>query len=95
MCVREGKVTMDDKHAFELGSARQKSPVEKHSVKLNGRRTSVSLEGEFYDAFKDIASLQQCSVNDLASQVDKDRYADNLSSAIRLFVLRFYRRPLI
>jgi predicted DNA-binding ribbon-helix-helix protein len=93
MYVLKRQVAMDDMPAFELSSARQKSPVQKRSVRVNGRRTSVSLEGEFYDAFKDIASLHQCSVDDLAPQVDKDRHADNLSSAIRLFVLRFYRKP--
>lgn len=64
----------------------------KHSLTLRGHRTSVSLEDEFWDAFRDIATAEGRAINDLAAQIDEDRGADcGLASAIRLFVLRRLR----
>ena len=64
----------------------------KHSLTLRGHRTSVSLEDEFWDAFRDIATAEGRAINDLAAQIDEDRGSDcGLASAIRLFVLRRLR----
>ncbi len=65
----------------------------KHSVTLRGHRTSVSLEGDFWRAFQEIAAVQSLTLNALATRIDEDREADvGLASAIRVFVLRHYRR---
>lgn len=64
----------------------------KRSLTLRGHRTSVSLEDEFWIAFRDIAKLKNRPINDLAAEIDQDRGLDiGLASAIRLFVLRHYR----
>ena len=67
----------------------------KRSLTLNGHRTSVSLEDEFWSAFCDIAKAQGMAINALAAQIDADRdLATGLATSIRLFVLRHYRdRP--
>jgi predicted DNA-binding ribbon-helix-helix protein len=62
------------------------SIVRKHSVKISGHATSVSIETEFWEAFKNIASKKKLSINDLLSEIDKKR-TSNLSSAIRIFIL--------
>lgn len=62
-------------------------PVEKRSVLVAGHRTSVSLEPEFWDALKGIAARQGRSLNQLIAEIDAGRNG-NLSSAIRVFVLR-------
>ncbi|MFN3825885.1 MAG: ribbon-helix-helix domain-containing protein [Pseudorhodobacter sp.] len=69
---------------------------EKHSLTLRGHRTSVSLEAEFWQAFREIAALRGIGVNALAVEVDEAR-GDNpgLASAIRLFVLRHYRQAAV
>lgn len=65
---------------------------QKHSLTLNGHRTSVSLETEFWQAFRDIARERQLPINKLAEAIDSARGAEiGLASAIRLFVLRHYR----
>lgn len=65
---------------------------EKHSLTLRGHRTSVSLETEFWHAFRDIAALRNMPINALAIEIDESRASDiGLASAIRLFVLRHYR----
>ncbi len=64
----------------------------KHSLTLRGHRTSVSLEDEFWDAFREIAAQDDRAINDLAAEIDESRGDDcGLASAIRLFVLRRLR----
>ena len=66
---------------------------EKHSLTLKGHRTSVSLEPEFWAAFRDIAAEKSLPINALAAQIDADRGLDlGLASAIRVYVLNHYRR---
>lgn len=64
----------------------------KHSLTLRGHRTSVSLESEFWEAFRSIAAERGQSLNDLAAEIDGSRAPDTgLASAIRVFVLNRYR----
>jgi predicted DNA-binding ribbon-helix-helix protein len=60
----------------------------KRSVAIAGHRTSVSLEAPFWDALKDIAVIRGVSVQALIGEIDAGRGGANLSSAIRVFVLR-------
>jgi predicted DNA-binding ribbon-helix-helix protein len=61
---------------------------QKHSLTLKGHRTSVSLEDDFWFAFRDIAEEFGRPINDLAAEIDEMRGAEcGLASAIRLFVL--------
>lgn len=65
---------------------------QKHSLTLKGHRTSVSLEPDFWQAFRAIAREKQTSINALAARIDVDRGVEiGLASAIRLYVLRHYR----
>ena len=61
--------------------------LKKRSVDIAGHRTSVSVEAPFWDALRDIAEAKSQSVNQLIAAIDKDR-SGNLSSAIRVYVLR-------
>ncbi|MDO8875393.1 MAG: ribbon-helix-helix domain-containing protein [Pseudolabrys sp.] len=68
-----------------------KSPVIKRSIVIAGHKTSVSLEDAFWTALKEIAGLRDVTLSDLVASIDTDRRYGNLSSAIRIFVLDFYR----
>ena len=61
--------------------------MQKHSVTLSGHPTSISIEKEFWDILKKIAKNRNQTINSLSSDLDKKRDG-NLSSTIRLFVLR-------
>lgn len=61
--------------------------IKKRSVTVAGHRTSVSLESAFWDALAEIARARGLSINRLIADIDRER-AGNLSSAIRVFVLR-------
>jgi predicted DNA-binding ribbon-helix-helix protein len=66
------------------------SPIVKHSVAINGQKTSISLEEEFWRALKDIAQERGESLPRLLNSINFNRKPANLSSAIRVFVLRHY-----
>lgn len=67
-------------------------PPQKHSLTLNGHRTSVSLEPEFWAAFRAIAAEEGTPLNALAARIDAARPAGvGLASAIRVFVLARFR----
>ncbi len=64
----------------------------KHSLTLRGHRTSVSLEDEFWRAFRDIAREKELPINVLAAEIDAVRGPDiGLASAIRIYVLKHFR----
>ncbi|MGE0733898.1 MAG: ribbon-helix-helix domain-containing protein [Alphaproteobacteria bacterium] len=64
--------------------------MRKRSVTIMGHRTSVSIEDEFWEALRDLAAREGLTVKELIARVDSG--ADgNLSSALRLHVLRMLR----
>ena len=71
-----------------------KSPVVKRSIVIAGHKTSVSLEDAFWQGLKEIAVGRDLTLSDLVATIDTERQHGNLSSAIRLFVLDFYRNRL-
>ena len=67
--------------------------IAKRSVMIAGHRTSVSLEAPFWDALREIAEIRGKSVQSLIGEIDAERGDQNLSSAIRVFVLKTVRQP--
>jgi predicted DNA-binding ribbon-helix-helix protein len=68
-----------------------KSSIPKRTIFFNGKKTSVSLEDEFWNALKEIAEKRGKHLSDLAAAIDEQRERPNLSSALRLFVLDYYK----
>ena len=62
--------------------------VKKWSVVVNGKQTTLSLEDEFWSAFKMIASATGTSRRNILTELSKQH--TNLSSAVRLAVLTYY-----
>jgi len=63
----------------------------KRSLTLSGHKTSVSLEDEFWEMFREIARAEGRTLNALAAEIDAERGDVGLASAIRVFVLRHLR----
>ena len=59
----------------------------KRSLTIQGHRTSLSLEPEFWDALKQAATAEHKSLAALVGEIDAARSGRNLSSAIRVWVL--------
>ena len=68
-----------------------KSPVAKRSIVVGGHKTSVSLEEGFGSSMKEISHERSVTVSELIGEIDSNRQQGNLSSAIRLFVLDYFR----
>ena len=62
------------------------SEIKKRSVVIAGHRTSISLENLFWNTLRQSAEIRRKSVNQLVTEIDRDR-SGHLSSAIRTFVL--------
>jgi predicted DNA-binding ribbon-helix-helix protein len=70
-----------------------KSPIIKRSVAVNGHKTSISLEEPFWNEIKTIASQRHTTIAELITDVDRGKQAEaNLSSSLRVFILRHYQR---
>jgi predicted DNA-binding ribbon-helix-helix protein len=68
-----------------------KSPVVKRSIVVAGHKTSVSLEQAFWNGMKEISALRNMTLSELVGEIDGNRQRGNLSSAIRLFVLDYFK----
>jgi len=67
------------------------SAVQKRSVRIAGHPTSISLEDAFWEALRDIAGNRNIRLSELVEEIDATRDSQNLSSAIRVFILSAYR----
>lgn len=67
--------------------------MKKISVSLSGHQTSISLEEEFFTALQEIAKKENKSIASIIEHIDDNRDPDsNLSSAIRIWVLKKYQK---
>jgi predicted DNA-binding ribbon-helix-helix protein len=64
--------------------------MKKRSLTIDGHRTSISLEDEFWESLKHIVKLRECTLIDIIREIDEKR-SSGLSSAIRIFVLNYYK----
>ena len=69
-----------------------------HNVKrafvIAGHKKSISLEEIVWMSLKDIATRRDMTLFALLTNIASTKYQGSLSSAIRLFVLNFYRDQL-
>jgi len=63
----------------------------KRSVYVDGHKTSVSLENEFWDGLCEVARHKNLTASTLVATIASDRNRNNLSSAVRVFVLSHFR----
>ncbi|HCU06156.1 MAG TPA: aryl-sulfate sulfotransferase [Holosporales bacterium] len=66
--------------------------IQKRSLTLFSHRTSISLEPDFWHALNDIAKNKQLSLQKLIELIDQQRENNNLSSAIRIYVLHYFQK---
>ncbi|MFZ3247411.1 MAG: ribbon-helix-helix domain-containing protein [Pseudolabrys sp.] len=69
----------------------KKTDVIKRSIFINGHKTSLSLENEFWQGLREIAGRDRAAISTLVEQIDRARNTCNLSSAIRVFVFNHFR----
>ncbi len=63
--------------------------MKKISVIIAGRhQTSISLEDEFWLELQSIAKEKSLTINQIVTEIDSIREHENLSSAIRVYILK-------
>ncbi len=65
--------------------------MQKRSLTIAGHRTSIAIEQEFWDGLEALAAARGKSMAALIAEIDEARDGPNLSSAVRLAVLAWYR----
>lgn len=65
--------------------------MEKRSLSIAGHRTSIALEAEFWAGLETMAAARDLPLAALIREIDEGRDAPNLSSAVRVAVLAWYR----
>jgi predicted DNA-binding ribbon-helix-helix protein len=63
-------------------------PPVKRSLTIAGHRTSLTLEPEFWQAANTIARQKSTSLARLVEEIDQARTDNNLSSAVRIYILQ-------
>jgi len=68
-----------------------KTLVPKRSIIIDGCKTSISLEDEFWECLRKIAAECGETLTQLVTGIDARRKTKNLSSCLRVFILEFYK----
>lgn len=58
---------------------------------VGSRRTSVSLEDHVWDGLTDICRREGVGIDTLCTEVDRRRSRSSMSSALRVFLLLYFR----
>ena len=64
------------------------------NVIVNGRRTSMRLEKEIWNALSESCLKDNISLNNLCSLVERTKHEGGLSSAMRVYAFNYYRQLL-
>lgn len=69
-----------------------RSSLVSRNVTIQGRRTSVRLEPEMWNALKEIARREQCTIHDICSLIyARKKRESSLTASIRVFLMLYFR----
>jgi predicted DNA-binding ribbon-helix-helix protein len=67
------------------------SPLVTRNVNVGGRRTSVRLEPDLWEALREIAGREQRSLHEICTDIDRTRGGTRLTSAMRIYIVNYFR----
>lgn len=76
----------------EPPSLRNSVRPRKRSFSIKGHRTSISVEAPFWEALQQAAAMENTTLAGLVARIDAARGDAGLSSAVRVWVLDYFRR---
>jgi predicted DNA-binding ribbon-helix-helix protein len=71
--------------------AQRERGLKSGNIVVNGHRTSIRLEPEMWSALSEIAVAEGFRINELVSQVASRSRTGSLTSAIRVFIMAYFR----
>ncbi len=77
---------------LENENIKAKTTLVSKNITVCGRRTSVRLEPEMWNALRDIAKREKCSIHDICSLISmRKNEKTSLTAAIRVFLMLYFR----
>ena len=67
------------------------SSLVNRNIVIDGRRTSVRLEPQMWDALAEIARREGRTVHDVCSVASRWHYHSTLTAGLRVFILHYFR----
>lgn len=61
------------------------------NIRLEGKRTSMRMEHAMWDALEDIAGRENKTVGELCAIIAARKIGSNLTAAVRLFIIVYFR----
>ena len=61
------------------------------NVTIKGHRTSLRMESETWEALSEICLRENKSIHQVCTQVEEQRKVSNRTSAVRAFIIKYYR----
>ena len=61
------------------------------NVTINGRRTSLRLEEELWEALSDVCRCESLTIHELCSLIDSRRHGSSRTSSVRTFIIAYFR----
>lgn len=71
------------------------SHIRKRSMVVAGKKTSFSLEDEFWSLLKQVAASEGTTMQLIVERINQQRQLPNLSSAIRVYLLEIVRQQVM
>jgi predicted DNA-binding ribbon-helix-helix protein len=66
------------------------STLDNRNVTVAGHRTSIRLEPTMWDALHAVCDREHASIHELVTAIERSRAESSLTSAIRVFLLRYF-----
>lgn len=79
-----------DRTTDKRPAAREGRPA-KRSFAIKGHQTSITLETPFWEALREAAAQMHTTPAALVARIDAARGSSGLSSAVRVWLLAYYR----
>jgi predicted DNA-binding ribbon-helix-helix protein len=70
---------------------KERSTLVSRNVSVRGRRTSIRLEPSMWEALFEIVEREGRSLSAIVSLIEEERRASSLTSAIRTFIVAYFR----
>ncbi len=77
-------------HTAEVESPRSASTLINRNVTVAGRRTSIRLERAMWDALRQICEREHKSLNELVTEIERQRVESSLTAGIRVYLLGYF-----
>jgi predicted DNA-binding ribbon-helix-helix protein len=69
-----------------------KTALISRNITVNGKRTSIRLEGQMWTALKEIADREHCTIHDICSIIAQQKSSNiTLTAAMRIFIMLYYK----